>query len=276
MLKNSIYILIILIVAASCTERIEIELDDTYTRLVVQGDFTNEAKAHRIQLSKTGSFLENEEDEPVTGASVSISSSRSTYVLTESLEEQGVYYTDADVKGEPGENYMLHIELAKEIDGRTIYTAESPMQYVGELDSIAVEYDDRWEVWEVKCYATDPVTEDFYMFDTYRNHIMITDTLSEKMVVDDKFYNGQYTNGIGVGWLDPEQEDQALQPGDTVTLRMASITKEYATFIWNAQSELFNNPLFGGPPANVKGNVSNGAIGYFAVFAVTYSSTILD
>jgi hypothetical protein len=32
-----------------------------------------------------------------------------------------------------------------------------------------------------------------------------------------------------------------------------------------------SNPLFSGPPANVKGNISNGAIGFFAAYTTSRS-----
>ncbi len=62
-------------------------------------------------------------------------------------------------------------------------------------------------------------------------------------------------------------ENEKLVSGDEITVELNIITKEYAGFIWDAQSELWgSNPLFSGPPANVKGNLNNGAIGFFAAY----------
>lgn len=275
MIKKIIYLIVFTGIISSCTERIELELDDTYTRLVVFAELTDESKPHMVKLTKTGSYLTDKPDIAVAGAKVSIESSGEVFPLYES-DEPGVYYTDSSVEGVPGNSYTLHIELPEEIDGQKVYTASSFMYQAPPLDSIGIRYHVNWKIYEIQCYATDPITTDFYMFDIYKNSLMMTDTLYEKIVVDDAFYNGQYTNGIGVGWLDAEDPQEALFTGDTVTLRMARITEEYADYIWRAQSELYHNPLFGGPPANVNGNISNGAIGFFAVYSVMYSSVIFE
>ena len=67
-----------------------------------------------------------------------------------------------------------------------------------------------------------------------------------------------------------DQDEEVLEPGDIVTVEMNSIGEEYANFLWDAQSEISgSNPLFSGPPANVKGNINNGAIGFFAAYSVS-------
>jgi hypothetical protein len=80
-----------------------------------------------------------------------------------------------------------------------------------------------------------------------------------------------------VGILNPEFEDQIPQPGDTITLQMSGITKDYFNFIIQLQDQTsqFRNPLFSGPPANVITNIE-GASGFFAAYSKTYSSTIFE
>jgi len=271
-----IYLILLIIISLSaCTERIDIDLDETYTRLVVDAELTDEAKAHTVKLSMTSSFLGGEQDPPVTGAIISIDNTRESHLLNEVKDEPGVYKTDPTFTGIPGETYTLRIELQDEIDGHKIYTSTSTLYSATPVDSIGIRWMDMWEVFEVQCYAWDPPTVDFYMFDVYINGTLITDTISEKFVVDDKLYNGRYTNGIGVGYLSPEKPDEDLQPGDTVTLRLARITKENIYYIWEVQQETgYHNPLFGGPPANIDGNISNGAIGFFSTFSAKYASKI--
>ena len=265
------------IIFTGCTEKIDLELDESYARLVVDGEVTNEKKAHQVKLSMTSSFLGETHDPPVTGANITISSATTTFNLQESQSEPGLYFTNPDIQGIPGELYQLDIELPVEVNGQKHYSASSMMFPVAPIDSIGLKYDDRWDVWEVQCYALDPPTIDFYMFEILKNSIMVNDTLSDKMVVADKLYNGQYTNGIGVGWLDPEKPNEQLHNGDTVTLRMSGITEEYAYFIWEVQRESgYQNPMFGGPPANVTGNISDGAIGFFAAYSVEYGSMVYE
>ena len=68
-----------------------------------------------------------------------------------------------------------------------------------------------------------------------------------------------------------------LVPGDTVTVELNNMGKEYFGFLQEAQAELRgSNPLFSGPPANVKGNISNGAIGFFAAYSVSRASATVS
>jgi hypothetical protein len=266
------YIALIVFLFASCTERIELELDESYSRLVVEGGITNEVKSHRIKLATSSSFLGESQDPPVTDAIVSIAIGTDTIHLQEDPEKPGEYATGPGVAGIPGEIHTLTIRLPYEINGTDLYTASCEMFQVATVDSIDVVWFEPWLVWEVQCYATDPPSVDFYMFEVLVNDTLISDVLDEKMVTNDVFYNGQYTNGIGVGWI---EEEEGLLQGDTVTLRMSRITEEYAYFIWEAVGEAgYSNPLFGGPPANVKGNISNGAMGFFSAIPVSYTSTI--
>jgi hypothetical protein len=260
---------------SSCTERIELQLDESYTRLVVDGQITNEAIAHMVKLSKTSSFLGGEPDPAVTGASVTISDGDSVFTLIESAEQPGEYFTESTFGAVPGITYSLHIGLPYAIAGQTDYTASNTEKPIGTIDSIGILYNDRWDAWEIQLYARDPMTTDFYIFDVLKNNVLLTDTLSEKFVVNDLLYNGQYTNGVTVAFLDNRHEDQKIRPGDTITVRMSSITEDYANFIWQAQTESgYSNPLFSGPPANIKGNISNGGIGFFAAYTVAESSRI--
>jgi hypothetical protein len=115
------------------------------------------------------------------------------------------------------------------------------------------------------------------MFNVYKNDTLLTDTLSKKQVVDDRFYDGGFTNGIGVGYLDQSKKSEKLRPGDVIKFQACSVTEGYANFIWEVQDEVsFNTPLFSGPPANVFGNLSNGAVGYFTTYPVLYASIVFE
>lgn len=273
-MKNIFSIILILTILSACTERIELELDSTYTRLVVEGNITSDIQKHGVRLSKTTAYFGNQAAPAVSDALVSISDGASIFHLTET--SPGVYLTEDAFAGEVGKTYTLNIELQEEIAGYSTYNATSRMMPIGAIDSIGVHYIEQWEVWEIQLYAQEPATTDFYMFNWMKNNILMTDTINEVNVSDDKFFNGSYSNGVGVGWFDNEREDEKLNPGDTVTLIMSTINENYADFIWEVQTETgYNNPLFGGPPANINGNISNGALGFFAAYANRKASTIV-
>ena len=146
------------------------------------------------------------------------------------------------------------------------------MPYPAEnIDSIGLEYLPQWEIWMVKLYALEPPTEDFYMFNGYVNGKIITDSVSRKNISDDRLFNGNYTSGATVMVV----RDNEIEEGDIFTLELSNITKSYAEYMSQLQTELQpNDPLFSGPPANVSSNITNDAVGYFACYPSKFSSTI--
>jgi hypothetical protein len=279
MRKSFLIITAIVLIVSSCTERIDIQLDDTYTRLVVYGAITSDTTTHYIELSTTTSYYYNEAPPPVTGASVEISDDLGN---VESLTEvePGKYATSPLFYAITGRTYTLGIELASEINGHKSYMASSAVNPIYPIDSIGLVYQPDWGekgFYEVTCYYLDRPTKDFYMFNIYKNGVILTDTIKYRIVTDDSFYNGNYTNGIGVGYLDQSIEREVIHAGDTITFQGCDITEDYYNFIVTLQSETgYQNPLFSGPPANVKGNISNGAAGFFAAYGVAYSSKVFQ
>lgn len=281
-MKNRLYIAAfvgLVLGLGSCTERIEVELDETYTRLVVEGNLTTDTMAHLFVLTETTSYFYNQPAPPVENASVSISDNLGNKVVLEE-KEPGKYYTPANFFGQVDRSYELQIDLTEEINGNLRYVAQSSIPPIAPIDSIGMEFNERFGkdgFWIVKLYATDPAgVENYYQFRVYRNDTLLSDTLNKVSFTDDKLFDGNFTFGIGVAFFNNSIAGQRFRVGDTVLLEMGGITKEHYTFMNNViQSTSFQNPLFGGPPANVIGNISEGAFGYFSTFSTTYSELIL-
>ena len=107
MKRYILYLVTITILMVSCTEKIDVKLGDTYTRLVVEGSITNEMKSHKVVLTKTTSYFYDEPAPRVTGALISITDGNTIFPLTET--SPGTYETASDVKGEAGKFYTLNI-----------------------------------------------------------------------------------------------------------------------------------------------------------------------
>lgn len=268
----------ITLILYSCTEKIDVVLDDSLTRLVVEGRISTDTTIHQVLLTKTSSYFYNNSAPPVRGAIVTIDDGITTYTLTESLIHPGVYETASNVFGIIGKTYRLLIK-GVDIDNNGVteeYSANSTIFPINKIDSISTEYTTHPEAWAVKCYVLDPPTEDYYLFNIYKNNKLMTDTITEPLVVDDKLFNGNYTNGIAVGYLRDHKIDEKANPGDTVELEIWRITKEFEKFVMELKDATRSStPLFSGPPANVKGNISNGAIGYFTAYSVSRAKTVI-
>ena len=260
-----------------CTEKIDLNLDSSYTRLVVEGAISTDTMPYQVKLTTTSSYFYNEPAPNVTGATLTISDGENSWPLAETTP--GLYQTFPYLFGIANRTYTLRILLKEPINGHSTYEASSFLRPIMPADSIRLKYHPDWGkagYYEVQCYVLDPPTTDFYMFDIYRNNLLITDTIDKKTVADDQLYNGNYTNGIGVGFLNQARAAERLSPGDIVTLKVASITSEYFKFIQAVQTEVGGqNPLFSGPPANIPGNVNNGAVGFFAAYANARTSAVV-
>lgn len=273
--------ILITILVVSCTEKIDIKIEDQNTqRLVVFGSISNDTTGHMISLTKTGNYFLNQQASKVSNAIVDVSDGDSIFRFTEIIAGSGEYFSAPDVFGIPGKTYTLNITLAEPVNGNINYSGSCTMASINTVDSIGLKY---WDnigeqgFYEVKIYVLDPPQVNYYTFNTYLNSVLLTDTITEVFITDDRLYNGNYTNGIGVQFFDQERPDQKFKPGDTVILKTSSITREYYQFLLGVQIEASPKvPLFSGPPANVKGNINNDAIGFFAAYSNAYAKTIVQ
>ena len=289
MKKNITTLLILIIIFISaCSERVDIDLnDENNKRLVLYGYITTDTMKHQISLTYSADYFFNNPPQPVLNAQVTIeewNNDKSSLIrvieLDPSGQNDGIYHTRNTTYAKE-DHYYKCIAIVDDPDIGGTYTAESYCPPISRTDlEIELEFEPDWGddgFIVVKCYYQDPPTREWYLFNIYKNGILLTDSLSEKSVTDDEFYNGGYTNGIGVGFLNQSREDEKVRFGDTIKFQAGSIPENYANFIWEAQAEIqFNTPLFSGPPANISSNINNGAIGFFSAFSTAYASTVYD
>jgi hypothetical protein len=266
--------------ASSCTEIIEIELDSTYKRLVVHGIITSDSLNHGVELTTTADYFFNENPPPVQNATVSVAFNDTIIYLEEIATRPGIYKAPHPFRGEPGVTYFLEISNVDiDEDGNTeYYTAESTMPEIAPADSITLTrfVTPFFSSYQVALWSPDPPDVNYYNYKIFLNGAPINRRLSDYTVQPDEFFNNNYVAGLPVGFLNDDDEDEAITPGDIITLEINSIPEAYYNFIIDAQSEIFgNNPLFSGPPANVPTNITNNAVGIFAAYSIDRVSTVL-
>lgn len=267
---------IAVLLVTSCTERYDIELDGTYTRCVVYGEFTTDTIPHKVTITRSGGYFSNTSPQGISAAQVSITEGTTTYILTESVDEPGNYYTQPDAFGIEGKTYTLNIENVNLLGDGVMqsYTATSFLPPVAEPDSIKVIYMNAWQGWITQAYALDPAaSNDFYMFHTWVNDTLETDSLGNIISTDDILFNGSYTNGISIHYW---QGYDALEAGDSIVAGFCGITEDYFKFITEAQTASRpSSPLFSGPPANPRTNISNNGIGYFTAYSIKRTMAVI-
>jgi hypothetical protein len=257
----------------SCTEPIDIELKEGYVRLAVEGYLAPNDNKNYVMLSESSGYFSNMPAPMVSNAIVEVTDGSTTYTLQEDAEQPGNYLFPNEFVAIREKTYDMTINLAEEIGGYANYNASAYMpRLTDKIDSVTVEFNTDFEYWMVLLYAWEPAGPDYYMFNALRNDTLITDTISEISIGNDELIDGNYMNGIIVMGFGKN----SLKPGDKFTLVLSNISEDYYEYIIQLQTEIsLSVPIFSGPPANVKTNVSNGAVGYFAAFPSVYTSTIV-
>lgn len=281
--KNLVPMALVMLLFSSCTEYINLNVGSIPPRFVVDGRITTDTATHYVKLSLTADFFSNEKAPVVTGAMVTLDDGFSKLVLEEWSDGSGVYFTPPNYHGVPGRTYHLKIEnVDVDRDGVfEVYEAQSTMPDLLHIDSIGYRYVEKDKLWRVLYYARDnPNRDDFYMFSVAKNDSLITDQYSETICTDDKFFNGNYAYGAWVQNIRKENEDGdvviTLKKGDWITLFVSGITESFYEYVRALSDETgYKNPVFSGPPANIKGNVSNGALGYFTTYSVVSAKVMV-
>ncbi len=263
-----------------CTERIDVKLDETYTRLVVDGYVATDYGTYQVNLTKSTDYFYNAPMPRVNNATVTLWDGVNTFPLTETVQgKSGIYTTDSTFEGEVNKTYTLKVQLSEAISGHSDFEASCALHRVTPIDSVTYEFHPEYGkegIWFINLWAQDPGNEvNYYLFNLYKNGKLMTDSIQKKRVSDDALINGKYMTGITVFYLNNANKLERLVPGDTIVLQMSGITKEYFNFVDQVRQAGFNLPFFSGPPANVQGNISNGGIGFFAAYSNSYASKII-
>lgn len=278
--KRIFIILAVGIFAGSCTEKINLKLDTTNTRLVVDGFIRSDSGVYTVNLTKTSDYFANAPSPREVNATLTLSDGTNTFPLTETVPGQsGIYQTSSKFAGIRGKDYQLHITLPEIIAGTNEYTATCKLESVTRLDSIQAVL--RTDIgkdghWQVKVFAQDPPgTKNYYLINLYRNHQLWSDTINKVTVTDNQFYAGKYIDGAIAFFINNSNKFETLNPGDTIMVELSAITQEYFDFINEVKQAGFSIPFFSGPPANIVGNISNNGVGFFAAYSSSFAKTVV-
>lgn len=267
----------------SCTEIIEMEFSTDFERLVVDGRIMDQDTLQYIKLAKINLDPENGIVSPISNASVVLNDGTLDIVFEEDADEKGLYLGPANFRGKGGKTYNLTISETGVLgtDKKDLYLATVPMANKLVMDSVTAQYYNLPQFgmigYWLQVWAQEPPEENYYLFKAWKNGVLLTDTLYEYQQSDDAMYNDTYLEAANCQFLADQREDEYVESGDTLTLEIDNIDKGYYDYLNSAQSEYRGtNPLFGGPPANVISNISNGAVGVFRVFSPSKKTTIIE
>jgi len=268
-MKSSIYILFLIVffpvLLLSCTEKVDIPLDQNTSTIVVEGALSSVMTNHIVKISSSQAYYDNSPPHMVEGALVSVTHSSSTYYYTET--QPGIYFLGY-LRTFPGQEYVLNVEF-----GGKVYTASTIMPRTPSIDSISFELDDSDHNWVfVKMYGQEnPLAGDYYFWGVYKDFVYQSDNITKLYYLSDILINGSYLNGLKV-------QSVEAKPGSRVSLQMANIPRDYYNYsIAILKETVYTTGPFKPAPASLKGNISNGALGFFYAYnEVEYTAIVFD
>ncbi|MEP1097551.1 MAG: DUF4249 family protein [Cyclobacteriaceae bacterium] len=277
--RHKILVALFSILLMACEDPIDWDVNSDQIKLVVEGRVTNEFINQQVKLTQTADYFSSASPRMVEGAQVVVSDGESTYNYEEL--QPGIYTSVNAFAGVIGRSYSIDIQLSSPLGESTAFTASSTMLPPMTLDSLfnkkEATFDDTGEVSEdslylLGFYGQEVVGfENGYFFDVFVNDFKETDNVVNLGIFDDNFLEDDYLEDFLI------YEVEEGNPGDSITMVLYSVEREYVTFLDALVAEIEGaEPLgFSGPPANVVGNFSNGGLGYFYTAAVDTSYTVL-
>lgn len=283
---------LLLLSAWACTEEITMDHPEGKKRPVVEGSITDEYKRHEIILSYT-SELYSYELEMIPHAEVYIAGGGDTIYYYEQEDKPGHYLTDS-VAGVKNRRYHLEINVPE----NTLQA--SPIRMIADvkmannaagIDSIKLLpkldendiplADDSAAVCICPYFQTLSDPNITYNIELYLNGARFKNRPSQLFqLFPMNGYAGYYFNGpemlednveIPVGIMNKVY----LHEGDTVKVKMYSISKDYMYFLLNQKLSIGVNPIMGAFPAMFTNILSNCyAIGWFGALSVIEGEAI--
>lgn len=238
----------------ACKKVIDINLNNSASQIVVQGNITNELGSYQVKLATSVNYSQDNIYPAVKGAFVQISDD-STGVVDTLLETQNGTYNTSKIIGAIGHTYHLVIKA----NGKT-YTAASTMPKQVLLDSITFQTNTGFgnSVTNVLPNFKDPANE----YNAYQFLQSINGKPSKQIYVfDDRLSDGRFIS------RQLFNDSAYIQKLDTIQVEMQCLDKP----VFNYFKELSGlDPTNGQPtsPANPTSNISNGALGYFSAHTV--------
>lgn len=264
----------------SCEDKVELDVPEGPKRLIIDGNMTTLNGPQRIKITKTIGYNNKEENPYVTNANVKITDDQGN-IFPLIYTSDGLYETDASIKGIVGNEYTLHIVTE---EGKEYKSSAQTMYEITPIDSILYYHQEELLFKDFLEYgyfvAIEFVENGETSGDVYRWKMYVNDSLQHDQTVVES--DDQLENGVEFEGTDFVFSDRPLRVGDKVYIEQMAVTPEAAKF-WDQvfiQSSNSGGP-FDSPPAPIRGNIYNVndekemVLGFFGTENVESSKTIV-
>jgi len=236
-----------ILLVASCTKVIHVNLNSSNPQYVVEGEVTNAPGPYQIHITRSVDFSQDNNFPAVTNALV---------VLTDHVSKADTltqdspgYYNTHTLQGIPGHTYQLIIL----VDGNILQSSSQMPQPVP-FDSLFVVNEANIGKPKPRPHALfrDPVgTGNYYNFVLYKNHIRQKGLVFASDAINDGLQVDETLRGY-----------DSLSSGDLISVDMQSINQPIYDYYYSLRQTIEQNSA---TPANPITNIQgSNVLGYFS------------
>ena len=252
------------VVFTSCEKVIDVELDSTAKKYVIEGIVTDQPGTSMVKITQTKDFNENNDFPGVSGATVIV---KDNDVAVQLQETANGVYTDASLTGIPGHKYNLEVK----IEGQT-YTATSILPAKVNFDTMYVKEEEFFgtnrKIPNIS-YIDPAGSGDSYRFVLYKNG----EQQKTIYVVNDDYADNRPANWQLLTY-DEEKEEDKVKTNDVIRVDMFCIDKAVYKYWYSLLAASGGDS--GATPANPVTNISGGALGYFSAHTLQKREVVVQ
>ena len=267
MRKLGVY-MFLFILLISCEEVTEWDINaQDKDLIVVEGLITNELKSHTIRLSRPIDEL-NDYPDVVSGAFVAVQSGDDIAVFQEYPQGSGIYYSDT-VQAVINRNYVLYINYQNKE-----YTARAEMVPVTPMKSLSYRLvDESKGYYEINFQdSNEPSIKEYWIS---WGHLPEYQDLTQEETLAKTFHYSLSSIDVNQSFA-PDKEQLRFPAGSVVLRKKYSLSDNHQAFLRTLLSETdWRGSVFDIQQGNVMTNLSEGAVGYFAVTTVVSDTTLI-
>ena len=260
MKTKTLYIISLGVVLASCTKVIDIDLNATDPRHVIEANLSTIKDSSMVKISKTISISDTNPNPAVSNALVTITDSNTNVIDTLSETKPGIY-KKLGLQGLEGHTYTLKI-----VSGEKTFVSTSTIYPTIALDSIIQmslfdqpgafgpgggpgggTVQTAKQIRFQAFYKTTPEVESHFQL-----KVTINDSINNDIEIRGSKEFSRYSTISPIS--------VRVKKGDRVRLELQRIDKAVFNYFTGV---IENLGQFSATPSNPKSNISNGALGYF-------------
>ena len=251
---------LLLLAFSACEEVIELDLDSTEQRIVVEANLDATNGNCTVLLSRSADFYERNSFDKIQGASILLRTATGDNVSLADMGDGRYSIENLAVNGAETQHLQIKLPDNQVIESDVLVTV--PVS----LDSLLLQKSSSGgmpggqasDQYSLTAQWTDPPgAPHYYRLKIYKNNEFQSGTY---ILADDRLGDGEPISRPVIR--------QTFEKGDTLRCQLLTVNKgyyDYFTDLANSEGRGFSAPT----PFNPKGNLTGDALGYFGVWYVS-------